>query len=95
MRVQIKNRWPVLIGFWSLLWRAVLLTPFAILFTAIWFIVWSLVWILPVCEVFYLYAGEGFWAGIAPVIWIPLFLVTKTRWFKGNRKDFPNGEENI
>ena len=95
MVTPVKTRWPLLVGLWSLLWRAVLLTPFAILLSSIWLIALLLVWILPVCEVFCLYAGEWFWAAIYPLIWIPLFLVTRTRWFKGDRKDFLNGEENI
>jgi hypothetical protein len=32
---------------------------------------------------------------VVPVIWIGLFIFTRFRWFKADRRDFPNDKENV
>jgi len=61
----------------------------------IWLVAWLLLILLPVCEILYLYAHDWLWASIAPVVWVLLFLLTRTKWFKTDRKDFPNEQENV
>jgi len=86
---------PALGALWSLLWRAVLLTPFMMLFGVIWVIVWPLLFLLPVCEACYLWNGDWLFASIVVAVWLLLFLFTRSRWFKADRRDFPNDQENI
>jgi len=92
---QNRTPWPSLSALWSLLWRAVVFTPFAIVFGGIWLLVWPLLIILPVCEIYFLSEHAWLWASIAPVIWVLLFRLTRFSWFKADRKDFPNDQENI
>jgi hypothetical protein len=78
-----------------LLWRAVVFTLFALVFGGIWLVAWPLLIILPFCEIFYLSEHNWLWASIAPVVWVLLFLFTRFRWFKADRRDFPNEQENV
>jgi len=50
---------------------------------------------LPFCEIFYLIEDDWLWASITPVVWFLLFLLTRCNWFKADRKDFPNEQENV
>jgi hypothetical protein len=92
---QTKTPWPSAGALWSLLWRSVVLAPFAMVCGGIWLATWPLLIILPVCEFFYLIDHDWLWASIAPVVWILLFLFTRSRWFKADRRDFPNDQENV
>jgi hypothetical protein len=92
---QTRTPWPSFGALWSLLWRAVLFTPFALVFGGIWLMVWPLLIILPVCEILYLYAHDWLWASITPAVWVLLFLLTRCRWFRADRRDFPNDQENV
>ena len=95
MGEQTKIPWPSFSALWSLLWRAVLLTPFAIVAGGLWLVTWPLLILLPFCEIILLLNHDWLWAGVVPVIGIVLFIFTRFRWFKTNRKDFPNEQENI
>jgi hypothetical protein len=92
---QAKTPWPSVGALWSLLWRAVVFAPFALVFGGIWLVVWPLLIILPFCEIFYLIEDHWLWASITPVVWVLLFLLTHCNWFKADRKDFPNEQENV
>ena len=91
---QARTPWPSFSALWSLLWRAVLFTPFALVFAGIWLMVWLLLVILPFCEIIILLNHDWLRAGVVPLIWIALFIFTRFfprfRWFKADRKDFPN-----
>jgi hypothetical protein len=86
---------PSVSALWSLLWRAVVFAPFALVFGGIWLVVWPLLIILPFCEIFYLIEDHWLWASITPVVRVLLFLLTHCNWFKADRKDFPNEQENV
>jgi hypothetical protein len=92
---QNKTPWPSLSALWSLLWRAVLLTPFAMLAGGLWLISWLLLIVLPILEILYLLNRDWLWASIMPPIWIGLFFLVRSRWFRAYRKDFPNDQENV
>jgi hypothetical protein len=95
MGEQTKTPWPSFSALWSLLWRAVLLMPFALVAGGVWLATWPLLIILPGCEILYLYAHDWLWASVLPVVWMGLFFFARSSWFKANRKDFPNEQENI
>jgi hypothetical protein len=80
---------------WSLLWRAVVLTPFAAVFGVLWVAAKPLLFVLPICEVCYLWNGDWLFASIVAAVWLMLFLFTRSRWFKADRRDFPNEQENV
>jgi hypothetical protein len=86
---------PALAGLWSLLWRAVLLTPLAIIFGIIWVMARPLLFLLPICGFCYLWEHDWLFASIVAVVWILLFCFTRSTWFKMDRKDFPNEQENV
>src|ERR1035438_641457 len=92
---RTKAPWPSVSALWSLLWRAVVLTPLAIVCGGIWLVTWPLLIILPVCEIFCLSEQDWLWASIAPVVWVLLFLFKRSRVFKADRRDFPNDQENV
>jgi hypothetical protein len=95
MSKQNKTPWPCFSALWSVLWRAVLLMPFAIFAGGLWLMIWPLLILLPFCEILFLLNHEWLEAGIVPLIWIALFIFTRFCWFKANRKDFPNEQENV
>lgn len=95
MDKRTKTSWLDFGALWSLLWRAVLLTPFAMVTGGLWLVTWPLLILLPVCEIFYLYNHDWLWAAIAPVVWLVLFFLARSRWFKVDHKDFLNEQENI
>jgi|ERR1019366_907303 hypothetical protein len=86
---------PALAGLWSLLWRAVLLTPFAIIFGVVWVVARPLLFLLPICGVYYLWERDWFFASIVATVWVLLFCLTRSKWFKMDRRDFPNEQENV
>ena len=92
---QVKTPWPSVSALCSLLWRAVALAPFAIVPGVVWLVTWPLLVLLPVCEIFCLYEEDWVCASIAPVVWVSLFLFSRSRWFKADRRDFPNERENV
>jgi hypothetical protein len=91
MREQTKTPWPSLSASWSLLWRAVLLTPFALIVGGI----WPMLILLPFCEIIYLINQDWLWASVLPPIWLGLFFMVRSKWFKADRRDFPNDQENV
>jgi len=95
MSEQSKIPWPSLSALWSLLWRAVLLAPFAMLAGGLWLISWPLLIVLPACEILDLFNHDWLWTSILPPIWLGLFFLVRSKWFKPNRKDFPNEQENV
>jgi hypothetical protein len=92
---QAKASCSVLVGLWSLFWRAILLTPFALVFSVIWLLVWTLLFLLPVCGLYCLWTGDWLSASIATAVCVSLFLLTRSRWFKADRRDFPIDQENV
>lgn len=95
MRTQTKPPWPSVGGLWSLFWRAIVLTPITMLFGLIWITAWVLLFFLPLLEILYLWLGLWLWASVTPVVWILPLVLTRSRWFKTDRRDFLNSEENI
>ena len=99
MRAMIKTNGAAGISgaaLWSLFWRAVVLTPFAVAFGIIWALKWPLlILVLPAWEIYFLVEQEWFWAAIMLVSWLLFFLVTRSRWLKADRRDFPNDQENV
>lgn len=94
-RTSTKTTRPSVRALWSLFWRAILLTPVAILFGVLWVIGWALLCILPICEILLLFNGSWLQAAITPVVWLLLFLLVRSSWFKAERCDFPNDQENV
>jgi hypothetical protein len=80
---------------WSLFWRAVLLTPAAVLFGGLFITAWSLIFVLPLLEILYLWEGNWHAAMISPVVWIASFVLTRSRWFRPDRKEYLNDQENV
>jgi hypothetical protein len=64
-------------------------------FGVIWVITVPLLLILPVVEACLLFTESWLYASIVPVVWILLFLFMRSRWFKAERQDFPNDQENV
>jgi len=95
MDEQTKTPWPSFSALWSMLWRAVLLAPFAIVAGGVWLVTWPLLILLPVCEILNLYAHDWLWASVLPLVWMALFFFACSRWFKADRNDFPNEQENV
>ena len=95
MGKQSKTPWPSFSALWSLLWRAVLLMPFALIAGGFWLMTWVLLILLPFCEIILLLNHDWLWASGVPVIWVALFIFMRFRWFKAHRKDFPNEQENV
>jgi len=95
MHVRTKTPWPSASGLWSLLWRSFLLAPFAMVFGVFWLITRPLLVILPFYEVYLLTEKSWLPASITPLVWIMLFLLTRSSWFKADRRDFPNDQENV
>jgi len=77
------------------LWRAKLLTPLALVFTAVFLVAWIGVFVLPFCEVYFLYQTEWLLALIALVGWVLSLLLTRWKRFKIDSKDILNEHENI
>jgi hypothetical protein len=92
---QTRTAWPSIGALWSLLWRSVVFAPFAMVCGGIWLTAWPLLIILPICEMLNLIDHDWLWASIVPFLWILLFFFTRSHWFKANRKDFPNQQENV
>lgn len=86
---------PSISGLWSLLWRAVLLTPLTMVFGLFWLLIWVALVALPALEILYLDAGDWLVAAVLPVLWILAFWLHHTKWFKWDRHDFLNEEENV
>lgn len=96
MRQHIKNPWPSAAAFWSLLWRAVVLTPLAAAFGVVWGMTWPLlILVLPVWEICFLRERQWLGAAIVPAIWVLFFRFTRSRRFKAGRRDFLNDQENV
>jgi len=91
MRKRTKTPWPSLSALWSLFWRAVLLTPFALIVG----VIWLMLILLPFCEIIYLINHDWLWASVLPPIWLGLFFLVRSKRFKADRRDFPNEQENI
>jgi hypothetical protein len=82
-------------GLWSLFWRAVLLTPFALVFGGLWVAARPLLFLLPVCAALCLWNGDWVVASVVAAVWVLALLWTRSRWFKMDRRDFPNEQENV
>jgi hypothetical protein len=96
MRQPIKTPWPSAAAWWSLLWRAVVLTPFAAVFGVVWAMTWPLLILgLPVGEVYFLSGRQWLGAALVPAIWVLFFRFARSRWFKADRTDFLNDQENV
>jgi hypothetical protein len=95
MNAKANSSWPSPMGLWSLFWRAVVLTPLAVVFAAIFLLVWLGLWVLPVGIIFCFYEKEWLWAGIWAVVWPLLFRLTRWPWFRLDSRDILNDQENI
>ena len=95
MQTEFKVPTPSGSALWSLLWRAVLLTPFAVAFSVVWLLVWSVLLSLPVLEISYLLNHEWLSAIAALMIWGLAFWLRRLPWFHCDRHNFPNDQENI
>jgi len=92
---NVKTPWPSAGALWSLLWRSVVWSPFALVAGAVWLLTWPLLILLPICEVPYLLGHDWFAASMLPPIWLVLFFFSRSQWFKASRQDFPNERENV
>ena len=92
---KAKAPTPSAIALWSLLWRAVLLTPLAMLFGTVWLLVRMGIYVLPFVEILLVWNQEWFLAAIVPMVWVLAFGLRRWKWFRHDRGDFPNEQENI
>jgi len=92
---RIKTPWPSLKGLWSLLWRATLFLPLALILMIFYLGAWMGVFFLPICEIYFVWQTEWLFAIITLVLWISLFLLTRWERFRVDSKDDLNGRENI
>ena len=95
MRERAKTPWPSTGALWSLFWRSVVWTPFALVAGTVGLLTWPLLILLPICEVLYLFSRDWRTAAIIAPVWLTLFLFARSKWFKASRRDFPNEQENV
>jgi hypothetical protein len=95
MSAHAKMVWPSASGLWSLLWRAVVLTPLAAVYGVLWVMIWPLLILLPFCAVMLLMGYDWLWAGAVAAVWFALVGLKRATWFKPDRRYFPNDQENV
>jgi hypothetical protein len=89
---------PVCKAFWSLLWRSVVLVPFATLLFVLCIGMWSGVVALPLAAGYFLFEADWRNAAIAFAIWSGLLWFTRWKlWklFQAAPKDRLNSQENV
>jgi hypothetical protein len=92
---KIKSPWPSIKGIWSLLWRATIFAPFAIILFAIFLMAWIGLFLLPVWTIYFIWQQEWLFTFLTLVGWVLLFLLTRWKRFKIDSKDILNDQENI
>ena len=80
---------------WSLLWRATLFAPVAIVLLAVFLAAWLGLFLLPVGMIYFLWQQEWFIALLLLAGWSLLFLLTRWKRFRIDSKDILNEQENI
>ena len=93
--MQTKTLWTSLLGLWSLLWRATLFAPVAIVLLAVFLAAWLGLFLLPVGMIYFLWQQEWFIALLLLAGWSLLFLLTRWKRFRIDSKDILNEQENI
>jgi hypothetical protein len=95
---ETKAAMPVWKAFWSLLWRSVVLVPFATLLLSIWMLMWAGVLALPMAGCYFLVDADWRAAAITFAVWPVLLLLTRWKlWklFQVGPKDRLNSQENV
>jgi hypothetical protein len=95
MNAKVTVPGPSAKGIWAVFWRAVLLTPLAVVFGVFLLSVWCGLFVVPVLVILSIWLQDWLQMAVYLAVWPVLYGLIRSKWFRVDRHDIVNDRENI